>query len=667
MKLLNFTIIKLTCCLIIGILLGVYYSVGYSIALIAIAIGLLSWFVTFLMTDKKVKQSVLLGIVTYVLMIIVGVLIITFHTHNNHKKHYTNMVELGSPQNMKIHVYKTLKQTKFYKKYLGEVIAVNSNKSTGIILINSDSTQTIDIDDVLYATIKLTDIQTSLNPHQFDYRAYMQRQQVYNQLFLDSKNSIVLKKKPSVYGKAQTVRKQINTTLVEHSVSEQNLSVINALLLGQRQEVSKATYKSFTTSGAVHILAISGLHIGLLLVLLNMVFKPVTYLKHGKLLASICIILLLWLYAFLVGLSPSVVRAVTMFSLFTVAIYSNRITNTYNTLVLSAFILLICDPYYLFDIGFQMSYAAVFAIIWIKPLFDRWWQPKNIITKRLWDVFSVTIAAQLGVLPLSLFYFHQFPGLFFISNMVIIPILGVLLGLGIVTLMFAYYGWVPGVLFHLFNECVSWLIKFVTFIATQEQFIFEQISFNTWNMITVYIMIVCGVLLWYSFSCKRVVFMLMSIVSVQLVFLSNKWVAQSDEFIVFNQYKATCIGVKYGQNFKYDSRNLNYMRHVETYMVNEFVKKSVQDSLKNVYVFNEQTILVIDEKAVYNTSFQPEVILLTASPKLNLERLISVLQPKQVVVDNTNYKSYVEKWKQTCMSHNVPFYVTNTQGAYVLK
>lgn len=663
----NFIIIKFTCCLVLGILIGAYYPVSYSVSLIAFGVGGLFWLLIFLLTDKKVNQPVVLGVITYGLILVIGVLVVSFHTHTNHKTHYSRIIPVADIKQARFHVFKRLKSSGKHQKYLGKITAVNAKKATGLILITADTSQVITIDDVLYASVKLSELRRALNPHQFDYSLYMKRQQVRHQIFVNKDNSIVLKKESTLYGQADVIRKRINATLETHFVSEQNLSVINALLLGQRQQVSKATYKSFTSSGAVHILAISGLHIGLLLVVLTVFFKPIAYFKHGKIIASVGIIGLLWVYAFIVGMSASVIRAVTMFSLFTIAIYSNRITNTYNTLVLSAFILLICDPYYLFDIGFQMSYAAVIAIIWIKPLFDRLWYPKNIIAKRLWDVFSITLAAQLGVLPIALFYFHQFPGLFFISNMVIIPVLGMLLGLGIITLIFAYFGWIPELVFQVFDQCVTWLVDFVTFIATQEQFIFTELPFNEWNLITVYGVIICSVLAWQSFSFKRLTYVFISVIGLQLVFLSNKWHSKTNRFVVFNQYKATCIGVKYGQNFNYYSKNLNYKSHVESYMVSEFINQVKEDSLRNVFIFKGKTILVIDEKAVYNTSFRPEVILLTESPKLNLERLISVLQPKQLVVDNTNYKSYVEKWKQTCVARNIPFYVTNTQGAYVLK
>jgi competence protein ComEC len=664
---LNFVIIKLTCCLVIGVIIGGLNLLDFNVICLVLILGLLLWVCVFLFVDKNVKQSAYLGSITYGLVLIVGVFVIGVHTHRNHMSHYSNRNDLTSKVSIKVHVFKQLKSTKFHKKYLGKVLSVGSIQATGLVLVSTDSTQNIEIDDVFYASVKLTELPRALNPHQFDYNAYMQQRQVYHQVHLNNKNTIVFAQKQSLYGIASTIRKQINESLKTHMISEENLSIVNALLLGQRYEVSRDTYESFTGSGAVHILAISGLHIGLLLLLLSVVFKPLTYFNNGKLIVSIVIIVLLWTYAFIVGMSASVVRAVTMFSLFTIAMYSNRLTNTYNTLAISAFILLLFNPFYVFDIGFQMSYAAVFAIIWIKPVFDNFYQPSYFISRKFWDVFSVTISAQLGVLPISLFYFHQFPGLFFVSNLIIIPLLGILLGIGVLTLIFAYCGWVPKVLFLVFNQCISWLLDFVQFIATQEEFVIKELSFNDLNMIAFYTLIITVVLLLKRFNYQRLVSVFCSIIFVQLVFLNNAREATSKEFIVFNQYKATLIGEKYARNFHYASKNLTYTQSLKTYVVNEFIQSIERDSMKNIYILKDKHILVVDNKEVYNTSFKPNIVVLTVSPKVNLERLISIVNPELIVVDNNNYKSYVNRWKETCLATRIPIHITKEKGAYILK
>lgn len=667
MKLLNFLIIKLTICLVAGILLGYHLPTSEILLLGIVLVGLLLFCVTYILAINKPKQKVYVALITYAITIVVGMLLITFHTQQNQLKHYSNQLHVDGSDNIKISIYKQLKPNSFYTKFLAKVVAINSNKATGIVLVNVDTTRQLVIDDVLYINTDLREINKPLNPHQFDFKNYMYKQQVYHQVFLNENNSLKILPKKTLYGIAANIRNKINNTLVKRSVSKENLSIINALLLGQRQAISKDTYKSFTESGAIHILAISGLHIGLLMLLLGILFKPLSYFKSGKKLIPILIIILLWIYAFITGMSASVMRAVTMFSLVTVAMYSNRVTNTYNTLVISAFLLLLFNPFYVFDIGFQLSYSAVFGIVWIKPLFDTIWKPKYYLPRKLWDVFTVTLAAQFGILPLSLFYFHQFPGLFFISNMVIIPLLGILLGIGILTLVFAYFGWIPSLLFEVFEMCIASLVSFVQFISSKELFVFTKIPFNGLNLICWYVFIISFILMWKSYSYKRLLFALSSVICVQLAYLYNKHDSQSSEFIVFNQYKTTLIAQKNGDKLNYAAKNLKYLQSLENYIINEFINTTQHDSLKNVYVFKGQKILVVDDKGIYDSSFKPNIVLLTASPKINVSRLIAVLNPKTIVVDNNNYKSYVERWRSTCLSNNICFYNIREEGAFVLK
>jgi len=650
-----------------GILIGYYFPVPWNIICNVVLGGILLLGIVFLIVHSKVKQSPFFGLLICFLVIAIGVLSIAFHTQKNQLQHYSYQLTEGATEKLQIRVYKQLKPNSYYNKFLAKVVRVNSHKVNGIVLVNVDSTVQVAIDDLFHVVGQLQEIKKPMNPHQFDFKSYMMKQQVYHQMFLNNTNALLLVSENSIYGSAADIRNRINHTLSQHSISKENLSVINALLLGQRQDVSRDTYKSFTKSGAVHILAISGLHIGLLLLMLSVLFKPLSCFKHGKKIAAILIILLLWMYAFVVGMSASVVRAVTMFSLVTIAIYSNRITNTYNTLVISAFLLLLCNPNYVFDVGFQLSYSAVYAIVWIKPLFDSLWTPKNYVTRKFWDVFSVTLAAQLGVLPLSLFYFHQFPGLFFVSNIVIIPLLGILLGLGVVTLVFAYFGWIPEVLLFVFNESISLLNNFVTLVADKEDFIFTKIPFNALNLVTTYLLVFSMVLLWKHFSYKRVVFVLSSVLCVQLVFMYNRRSSQTEEFVVFNQYKTTLIGMKKGNELNYASKNLTYLQSLDSYIVNEFIDKVKENSLRNVYVFKGKKLLVVDEKSIYTSSFKADVVLLTNSPKLNLNRLITSKRPKLIVVDNNNYKSYVARWKVTCLKNDVPFHSVREDGAFVLK
>ena len=225
------------------------------------------------------------------------------------------------------------------------------------------------VDDELILWGKVKTLKQPLNPHQFDFSKYMAGMGILHQIQFNSK-AIYRKSKPekTVIGLAATARKTITNKLKNAGIQDDELGIIQALLLGERKEIGNEVYTAYKNAGAIHILAVSGLHVGILLLLLNFLLRPVTLLVCGKKLKLGIIVLLLWGFALVAGLSASVVRAVTMFSFVAYALYLNRPSNIFNILALSMFfILLVFDPLLLFQPGFQMSFLAVIFIVWMYP------------------------------------------------------------------------------------------------------------------------------------------------------------------------------------------------------------------------------------------------------------------------------------------------------------
>ena len=181
------------------------------------------------------------------------------------------------------------------------------------------------------------------------------------------------------------------------------------------------------------------------------ILKPLPNTKRGSFIKLLIILASLSIFGIIAGLAPSVVRSVTMFSFVAIGNHLRRSVNIYHTLLVSILIILLFEPSFLFDVGFQLSYIALFFIIWLQPLLASIWLPKNKITKYIWDILTVSFAAQIGTLPLSIYYFHQFPGLFFVTNLVIIPLLSIIMVLGVLVMVLAAFGYVPFFLPNLWN------------------------------------------------------------------------------------------------------------------------------------------------------------------------------------------------------------------------
>jgi len=453
MKLLRFVPIKLTVFLIIGILLGTYFNLGihFSLLLTLFLIGILA---VIFFKDKN-RKSTTFGITTFLVTISIGMLATALSNPLNLSTHYSKVRNQGLAT-WQLKITEVLKPTTFSNRYFADIIFLDGKKATGKMLLN----QSIDssplkykVDDELVVFANTKTLKPALNPHQFDYAKYMKSMGVTDQITLHADLYFLEKNKTkTLFGVAAEIRNTIISKLKKQNFGEEELSIIQALLLGQRHDISAETYNDYKNAGAVHILAVSGLHIGILLLLLQFLLRPLEHLTHGRKLKLAIIVILLWGFAFVAGLSASIVRAVTMFTFVAYALYLNKPSNTFNILALSMFfILLVFDPKLLFQVGFQMSYAAVFAIVWMYPLLQKFWSPKNSVLKKIWQLLSVSVAAQLGVLPISLFYFHQFPGLFFVSNLLIVPALGAILGLGILVIVLALFNMLPPFLVTIYN------------------------------------------------------------------------------------------------------------------------------------------------------------------------------------------------------------------------
>ena len=361
-----------------------------------------------------------------------------------------------------------------------------------------------------------------------------------------------------------------------------------------------------------------------------------------------------------------------MFSAIAIGQFFNKRNAIEQSLIFSMFLLLLLKPLFLFDVGFQLSYLAVFGIIWVQPVFYQLWKPKYYIIDKGWQLITVSTAAQLGVLPISLFYFHQFPGLFFLSNLLIIPFLGVILGTGIIVLGLSYLTILPVFLVDIYSGIISILNRLVAFIARQEAFLFSDISFSFIKMFFSYLVIIACFQFFLKRNAKRCLFFLSSVLIFQFVFFCEKYhIEKNNEFIVFHKSRNSIVGIRTGSFLEvYNDMDslVTKQNLLKNYKVGENILYQNFQKLPTLLQLNKQIVLFIDTAGVYNlTDLHQPIVLLHQSPKINLERLINRLQPTIIIADGSNYKSYVRRWKATCLKLQIPFWSTNEQGAYIKK
>jgi competence protein ComEC len=670
-KFTNFTLLYITLSFIAGILLANFLKLGvFSWFLITVPCVILLIVLLVFYRRKETSNTLLFTVITGLSILCFGALNTSLHTASNNKFHYSK-IEHKADATKVIRITQNLKDNKFYSKYYAEILSVSQQKASGKILIQlkKDSTKQLLPDAILVTKMPLSDIQSALNPGQFDFKNYLNHKGVYHQMYLESNNFKSFAQSTTTYtGLNAGLIQKINLKLKTYNFHPDELAIINALVLGQKQDISSSIYNSYTDSGAIHILAVSGLHVGIILLIITFILKPLKRIKYGALIIILCSIILLWLYAFLTGLSPSVIRAATMFTMVAIAINLKRKTNTYNTLIGSIFVILIFQPQFLFDVGFQLSYVAVFSIVAFQPLIAKLWHPKYKLVNIYWQTFTVTLSAQFGIIPLSVFYFHQIPGLFWLSNLIIIPLLPIILGLAIFVIVMVL-SFDRNLITTFFTSTLSYTISGMNYllqwISSLESFIFKELSFSRFNLVASLLFVTSLYFLWKYFSAKTILVTLSAIILLQGSFFLTKVNSDTNQLVIFHRSKHRLMSIKNQRVLTVfsDSIKPNYI--TTNYKISKHITSSNYEFIPNVFSFNTKVFLVIDSLGLYPKSIKPDYVILTQSPQLNLNRLIGDLQPQHIISDGSNYKSYTKAWEETCKNKKVLFHTTE-KGAFVL-
>ncbi|HLO57532.1 MAG TPA: ComEC/Rec2 family competence protein [Bacteroidales bacterium] len=277
---------------------------------------------------------------------------------------------------------------------------------------------------VLLCKTDIRNISPPSNPFEFDYRKYMARKGVFNQAYLKSGTWRLFQqyKTFSPRVEALKIQQEILNQYRKIGLNNTYYSILSALTLGYKNDLEASTKHVFSETGVMHVMALSGFNVAVLVYAAGFLLFFTSWIKGGKLLKIAVILFLIWLFAFVTGLSPSVVRAAVMLSFVLTGNAISRRINTANILFISAFVMLAFSPSLITDISFQLSFAAVLGIIVFYPFFNRLNPFKNKMFQRIWQMFSVSCAAQFSTLPLTLYYFHQFPVYFWITNLFVIPL-----------------------------------------------------------------------------------------------------------------------------------------------------------------------------------------------------------------------------------------------------
>lgn len=535
------------------------------------------------------------------------------------------------------------------------------------------------------------------NPNEFDFAKYLRQQNIFHQSYLlptdwiktDNNNSNFIIKWSLL------IREELLLILKEFDFTEPEFAVASAILLGYDEFLDSDIRQMYAGSGAMHILCVSGLHVGIIFLMFNTLLAFIKKIKYGHWVHAFMIILVIWMYAVITGLSPSVFRSATMFSFITFGGIMNRKTSTYNSLAASAFVLLIYNPYLLFHIGFQLSYLAVLSILFIQPKLSGIFNHRRWIVYKTRDLIAVSIAAQLGTFPLAIYYFHIFPNYFILTNILVIPLSFVVLFSGFANIFIHVLGLGTSYMGMLITKALYYTLWILNnSLSKINDFPFavsEDLYFTIADTILVYLAILFITL---TIIYRRSYLLVTSLSILILLFGINTWLIYKSslykELIIYNIPKHSLIDIfSHQKSFVFaDSSLLNDETTIERYLYNVHLSKRVKEeshntfnalnSLQSNYFSNSENLIsfqgrnvfIIDEELKIPDSkniSKMDFLLIRNNPRLSLYKLLSKLEYDTLIIDASNSYWKSKKWKEECDSLNISHWDTKEKGAFILK
>lgn len=657
--------IRITLALITGLALGKFVLVPYRlIGAVFIACSLLWFFNRSSKLFLFFKRRWITGLAVQMLFICVGFML--YKKSLSADIQISNKVVLLETPVKKANSYQALaamQQTKLLIYFNIQMPVDSLVEGTSIQLFKKPAT-----------------IESVTNPGGFDFKQYAASQQIFHQVYLTKKDYRILNKNPLSFTSSllQKARKFVLHTLYQYIKSNRERGVAEALLIGYKAHLDKELMNAYSNTGVIHIIAISGLHLGMIYTLLLLLFTPLKRIKQLKWLRTVCILLFLWGFALLTGAGASVLRAAVMFSFLLLGEQQNRPHHQMNSLAGSAFCLLIFRPAFLWDIGFQLSYAAVLGILFFSRPIEKSLYHKNKLLQLSWQMCSITLAAQILTLPLLLFYFHSFPNLFLIANWIAVPVSGLILYLLIGLLLVAPFSTLAIPL----GNGIEWLLlqlnQLIEKTASLPFALTEYIQINKWQMLLIFI---CLIAVYHWLQYKNKSLFLAAAWSLLFIFgihsIDCLHYSRQKKIIIYHAPKQSAMDVMegLGHQFLGDASLAS-----NPILVNQILKPSrtlyrtgesiklVSIALKKPFIISRNKVILVANPQLpfpdLTTIPKLDLIIITGSCSIPMKAIAKYFPASLLVFDSSNPLWKIQKWKKEAEHLHLRHYSVPEKGAF---
>lgn len=657
-KVMKYPIYPITFSYVSGIFCGFYFKLPNAVVL---SVALLSFvallFLYILQRNKGFNSKLNLFTILAVFGAFSSLGFLSYNFNNE-----PVIIDNLNEKEFTIKVTDVLKSNAYSHRMYADLVSQEQHPKVLVTFSNKSTVPKVGAVYKLVGTIKK--VSEPRNLYDFNYSEYLRLKNIHYQITSYNKPFKITEEK-SFLSIIISGRDYLTAQFSRLGYSEKTQGFIQALLFGIKTNLNDEIQQQFKDFGILHVLAVSGMHVVLLFSTISYVLRK---LRVSKNVITVILIVFLLIFSLMAGFSGSVVRASLMCLMTIVGTLTGRRIHTINLLVGSMLLILLFEPNYLFDVGFQLSYLAVFSIVFCYPVIQHYFTFKNWILNYFGQLVGVSLVAQLGVLPLSIYYFKQIPLLFLIGNIIAIPITSFLLCAWFIQMLLSL---ISVEIFALITPILSWISTFCfnSLGRLSDYFSIKTIDFHFGILQTILALLMIFTIFWFfrKKELNKVYIFLSIVVLFQLITLKDIIENRSkDEIVVMSDATNVIVLNRVGDQInQIGNANKFTLQSLKNYELHTNSKVKTIDSLKNSFTLKGKKWLVIDSLEVYPKQ-QFDYVVLYQNPKINLDRLMHDVQPKIILLHNGNYQYLVEEYAEYFKKRKIPYHDMRTKGSYVV-
>ena len=493
---------------------------------------------------------------------------------------------------------KKLNSNEKNKRYEVKILKVNDEiNHLGLVLSVPKEEKELDFKHFYKAEIYLNKVKANAQDFGFDYQKYLGRKQIYFQGYAPNSFQVAEKENLTFSEKIKQQRLEILQNIDQAKLSEKSKEFTKGIILADRTEMDRETVEDFSKSGLVHILAISGSHMAIIFWLILLILKPI-FPANFRNVPIVISLIFIWLFAIFIDFGSSVIRSCIMITAYYFYVLLQRKPDLLHAMAISGLAILIFDTNQLFDVGFQLSFIAVFGIFWLnEPILKYLPKPKNTVQNFFVNVISISIAAQLATLPLVIYYFHQYSLISVIANLVVIPFSEVIIIFALLMTILLGFGFDISWLNALYDSGVQLVLKVIHFFASLDVFFFKNIPMHWSEVIVLFSMIYFlrrFLTRHHLKSLIKVGFLVILFLMLRIGF--NYYENSKSEILVHEFFKEKIISVKEKDKVVFFVKNSKNLEKQKKYIIEPYLVARRVNDFKIIFVPHNVKFLVINEK-----------------------------------------------------------------------